>query len=208
MPRLEKKIWLSADQHFEHVNILKYCDRPFENVTEMARVIMQPYKNGGIHPFDAVYWLGDLCFGKCTPTYVKAPCRIEMIRGNHDKMRDEDYEKMGVHVQDSIEIEYGGEKILLVHDPMRVLRDEAEKRGTSLKGRNLTWDEPYILQLAEELPQKVFCGHVHRLFKRFGQFINVGVDVWDYRPITIEEALGAYAQPSMLNDRQHHRLID
>lgn len=31
------------------------------------------------------------------------------------------------------------------------------------------------------------CGHIHNLFKRIGNVLNVGVDVHEYYPISIEE---------------------
>jgi calcineurin-like phosphoesterase family protein len=201
------KIWFSADQHFGHVNILRYCARPFATIEEMAQTLTEAYR-ANVHPFDSVYWLGDLFMGKSIPHYVQAPPGTTMIRGNHDKAGIEDYKSMGIkEVFNSLEIEHDGEKILLVHDPMKILHAEAEKRGQPIRGKRLAWDDPIIHQLAEELPLKVFCGHVHQLFRRWGQLVNVGVDVWDYKPVTIEEALAAYKEPSILNVRQHHREI-
>jgi calcineurin-like phosphoesterase family protein len=38
----------------------------------------------------------------------------------------------------------------------------------------------------------MICGHVHGLFKlveRTHRVLNVGVDVWDYKPVLFEDAL-------------------
>ena len=37
-------------------------------------------------------------------------------------------------------------------------------------------------------PNKIIiCGHVHNLFKVQKNVINVGVDVWDYKPVSFEQ---------------------
>lgn len=33
------------------------------------------------------------------------------------------------------------------------------------------------------------CGHIHELFQVVDNVVNVGVDVWDYKPVKLDEAL-------------------
>ena len=196
MTSVAGKIWLSADQHFEHTNIIKYCERPFETTEEMARVIMLPYRDGRIEKDDVLYWLGDVFFTKTLPDYVNGLPETFLIRGNHDRALPESYHSAGIiEAGRSMGIDYRGEKILLVHDPAKILNADKRVRKHFQNGLRWTWADPFIWQLAQELPCKVFCGHVHGLFRRLGQFVNVGVDVWNFRPITIEEALEAYDDP-------------
>lgn len=56
------KIYLIADTHFNHTNIIKYCDRPFNNVKEMNETIINNW-NKVIGKDDIVYHLGDLGLG-------------------------------------------------------------------------------------------------------------------------------------------------
>jgi len=51
--------FFSADQHFGHSNIIKYCNRPFASVEEMDRVMVERW-NARISPKDNVYLLGDV----------------------------------------------------------------------------------------------------------------------------------------------------
>ena len=207
----QPKIWLSADQHLNHLNAIRYTNRPFDSVEEMTEVLMASYRNI-VTPSDTVYWLGDFVFNrKIVPSYVKIAVarnlrtdKVVLVRGNHDRADFDEYQRAGIReIYDSLEIDLDGERILLVHEPIRVLQAEAQKRKISIQG--LTFDDQIVRDLAESLPLRVLCGHVHRLFRRFGQFVNVGVDVWGYRPITLEEALGVFAEPSSLCGEVQHR---
>lgn len=52
-------IFFTADHHFFHKNIIKFCDRPFENVEEMNERLILNW-NGRIRENDLVYVLGDM----------------------------------------------------------------------------------------------------------------------------------------------------
>ena len=55
------KIWFSADHHFGHRNILKYCNRPFATIQEMDEALVSEW-NSVVRPEDSVFHLGDLSF--------------------------------------------------------------------------------------------------------------------------------------------------
>ena len=38
----------------------------------------------------------------------------------------------------------------------------------------------------------VICGHVHKLWKVIPYVVNVGVDVWDYRPVSFENVINCF----------------
>lgn len=76
-------IFFTADQHFGHTNIIKHCNRPFQNVEEMDAYFLDNW-NSTVKPKDVVYFLGDLSFHpeKYLP---KLNGRIHFILGNHDR---------------------------------------------------------------------------------------------------------------------------
>ena len=53
----EVTIYLTSDQHFNHKNIIKYCDRPFANTDYMNTEIIRNYNNI-VKDDDIVYHLG------------------------------------------------------------------------------------------------------------------------------------------------------
>lgn len=153
--------------------------RPFKSIDAMHRTLIDNYcevvKDG-----DSVYFLGDLTMrgpNKCGPVMeiVKAlPGRKHYVMGNHDRLAVHTYLKMGfmsVHSMawigwgssDASQRDYG-----LIHDPDGVEAIKPHLGGMAYDG----W----------------FCGHVHDEWKIHPDgwaVVNVGVDVWDYAPVTL-----------------------
>lgn len=56
------KTWVTADHHFGHANIIKYCKRPFSSQEEMDEAMVRRW-NSVVEPDDMVYHLGDFTLG-------------------------------------------------------------------------------------------------------------------------------------------------
>ena len=52
--------WYIADTHFGHCNVIRFDGRPFGDVEEMDRVLMENW-NARVGDGDDVYVLGDFC---------------------------------------------------------------------------------------------------------------------------------------------------
>lgn len=172
------KTFFTADYHLGHENIIKYCNRPFKNVSEMNSHIMLNH-NSRVKPEDVVYFLGDFCFrnspggkeGEGTihkSDYYRKQLNglIVYIKGNHDRNNS-----LKTNIEKVI-IRYGGQQICMVHNPIHV-------------------DYHYALN---------FVGHVHNHWKfkrlyndgKVTDVINVGVDMWGFKPVTYEEIMKEY----------------
>jgi len=153
-------IYFTADQHFGHRNIIKYCNRPFSTPEEMDDRIIKNH-NASVEKNDDVYMLGDLSMSMQKETlamYVKQlNGRKHLILGNHDRLKNiRDYINIGftsVHTP-FLKVE----EFICVHDPAL---SQADISGQFL------------------------CGHIHNLFVKQRNCFNVGVDVHDFYPISI-----------------------
>ncbi len=80
--------WFTADTHFGHANIIKYCNRPFGSSVEMNETMISNW-NKVVQPGDIVYHLGDFCFGRkgyeFDIYFNRLNGLIVFIKGNHDK---------------------------------------------------------------------------------------------------------------------------
>lgn len=54
-------IFVTSDTHFNHKNIIKYCNRPFKDVEEMNEAIINNWNNLVTND-DVIYHLGDFGF--------------------------------------------------------------------------------------------------------------------------------------------------
>ena len=57
------KLYVTSDTHFNHKNIIEYCDRPFKDIYEMNETIINNW-NQVVKEEDIIYHLGDYGFGK------------------------------------------------------------------------------------------------------------------------------------------------
>jgi len=162
-------IWFSADLHLGHENIIKYCNRPFKTLDDMNNKIIQNW-NSRVKNTDIVYHIGDFCFkgglqGSITGSkYWEKQLNGKIIHfsGNHDKNNSLK------NVLKSGKMHYGGKNLHLQHIPPK------EKDY----GSNV---------------DIILCGHVHEKWKSKIEFgipvVNVGVDVWNFYPINIQEIM-------------------
>lgn len=80
------KVFFTSDTHFNHANIISFCNRPFKNVDEMNEVIIANW-NSVVGIDDTVFHLGDFCLGgsaEWTKVLDRLNGKIHLIVGNHD----------------------------------------------------------------------------------------------------------------------------
>lgn len=164
-----KYFW--ADPHFFHKAIIGYCERPFRDIDDMTRKLVRNH-NDIVTNDDEVFCLGDFAFvnksniQRIEPVMKKLKGKKHhLILGNHDDAPPFSYINMGfASVHTSLVVE----EFLLIHDP--------------------------AMAVAAKEFEKVLCGHVHDLTKFMSNnILNVGVDIWDYKPISIDEARSEFA---------------
>jgi calcineurin-like phosphoesterase family protein/2'-5' RNA ligase len=160
----KRNVFLISDTHFDHTNIIRYCNRPFKSTSEMNHVIISNW-NKTIRKKDIVFFLGDLRFGRGsreTDYWLKRlNGRIYFLNGNHEtKSRITKF-------YDKFIIKYRSRRFLLLHDPKNIPKDWAG------------W---------------TICGHHHNNYPIDFPFINgktrlinVGVELLNYTPLNIKK---------------------
>lgn len=164
------EIWITADTHFNHNNIIEYCNRPFNNIKEMNETIISNW-NSVVKKDDIVFHLGDFGFGtECmlNKIFVKLNGKINLILGNHDRLNKQTYRQLGfISVKNNHLLLLNDVKILLQHFPKRY-------------GENQFIDILYL------------CGHTH------GKGINkinqkdIGVDTNNFYPYNMNDLIFNY----------------
>ncbi len=177
-PMSDRPVYFIGDAHFDHRNIIKYCDRGFSGVTEMNQTIMNNW-NSTVGDDETVYYLGDWAFG-----WGHKPARhwknqlrgtIVSIRGSHDR------EQTGMEFHDFRELHVGKHDFLLIHNP-------------DPRGRHQTQEQKHKL---ENWHGWIIHGHVHNnkmdkhpFINGENRTINVSAEVVKYRPVSLSYLLG------------------
>lgn len=81
-----ENLYFTADSHFNHANIIKFCNRPFNSVEQMNETLIDNW-NQVVGKDDIVFHLGDFCLGgaaEWTKLLDRLNGKIYLILGNHD----------------------------------------------------------------------------------------------------------------------------
>lgn len=154
-------IWVCADLHLQHKNMINYCRNRFNSVEEHDKYVIERF-NSVVGKDDRVFILGDLGF---TPrdtlaAKVKQLNGIKtLIIGNHDRLKDSDYTNMGIAQVIRHPVFYNN-NIVLSHIPAQEC-----------------FHSPYTINVH---------GHLHGNILDLPNFFNVNVELTDFLPINIK----------------------
>ncbi len=111
-------IYFTSDLHLGHRGVLHFQNRPFADVEEMNRVLIDNI-NARVNKNDMLYILGDVAHrchvDEVNQMIAKMNGKKILIKGNHDKKYDE---SLFEGVYDFLEINLEGHSISLMHYPM------------------------------------------------------------------------------------------
>ena len=185
-----EKTFFVSDTHFGHTNIIKYCNRPFNNTDEMDEALINNW-NAKVPKDSTVYHLGDFAWGSINyweKIREQLNGEIILIYGNHDEkyINNKLMYKLFKEVTPQKKIWINKIPIYMNHYPFLCF-------GGSYKGLGATWQ---------------LFGHVHsnprseegldhkRLVNCFPTQYDVGVDNNNFTPISFDELY------SYINNRQ------
>ncbi len=165
------RIFLTADTHFCHKNIIKYCNRPFSSVEEMNEILIQNW-NSCVKKNDRIFVLGDFCLGgkdKVIEIGKRLNGRKTLILGNHDSCALKTYYEAGFEAVSKYPLFVYN--YLLSHEPIKPIKD--------------TFGSTQLFNIHGHLHGKP----VSELEGDYGElewFVDVGVDSTDFKPILFE----------------------
>jgi len=186
-----RKTFFTSDPHFEHSNILKLAERPFNNVHEMNEEIIKRH-NSVVTAIDLVYVLGDLTLGHPRDVmgyFNRLNGKKIHLYGNHDSHKYKNwYQQLGfIDSLEEAKIMIANEVVMLNHYPYRkpyylYLYDKIIKR----------WKHKDYWSRPKNEGNFLLHGHSHSHRKYMMRQINVGLEAWDYYPVekrTIEDLI-------------------
>ncbi|MAE86668.1 MAG: hypothetical protein CMB80_28295 [Flammeovirgaceae bacterium] len=155
--------YFTSDLHFGHRNIIRYCNRPFNTVSEMNLGIIENWNNV-VTDKDRVFVVGDvaLCGTEEAKEYITQLNGHKIcIKGNHDG-HEKHMLKMGFdefHYSFDYEMP-DGRVALLNHYPVP---------------RELFKNYDILIH-----------GHIHHGPRVRGERLNVSCEIWDFAPVSVD----------------------
>lgn len=174
---MQQRTLVTADTHFLHGNIIRYCNRPFSDRDDMTQEMIRLW-NDTVRQSDDVFHLGDFAIladaarqpqrraedaREVKEIFRRLNGRKHLVEGNHDEKCPEVLALPWASRTAAVKcIKTHGTRLTMHHYAMRVWQ------GMEGGGIHL-------------------YGHTHARLPGLGNSMDIGVDNCDYRPLTIEE---------------------
>ncbi|WP_102867157.1 metallophosphoesterase [Pseudovibrio exalbescens] len=169
--------FFTADTHFGHERIIGLCDRPFKDSADQTAGLIERW-NAVVGPNDHVFVVGDFAHG-ATQDEMKAIFAAlngtkSLICGNHDgaatknlswQSHDQRFPEWAV--TDTLRLRHEKQTYFMCHYAWR------------------TWPEDHHGAIH-------LFGHSHGRLPDLGRSCDVGVDLWDYAPVSTEQLLAKF----------------
>ena len=165
-------IYFTADTHFGHENVIRFCNRPFSSADEMDEMLIQNW-NSRVKDNDTVYIVGDMFFRSANAESIlqRLKGKKRLIIGNHDGswITKLDATKYFVSIDKFLETSDGRHTMTMCHYPL------------------LSWKHA--------LKSYMIHGHIHNdtradfwpLIAARDNVLNSGIDINGFVPVTFEE---------------------
>jgi len=154
-------VLFASDFHFDHKNVIEYCNRPFSSVEEMNEAMIANW-NKVVGEKDDIYVVGDFAFSDPRPFAARLNGRKYLIKGNHDYRWESKLNECFEWVKDLHVLRHEKQHIMLCHYAMRVW----------YRHHHGAWH---------------LYGHSHGSLPGQGRSADVGVDVRNFTPVSFEK---------------------
>ena len=172
------QVFTISDTHFGHANIIKYCDRPFENTHHMNKMMTQ-WWNEVVSDDDLVIFVGDFAYWRGSDKVENVRKYLQFlngkkvcVRGNHDPSTEKLLEAGFHSVCDSMVYSHEGARYLFAHHPLGP-------------------DKARLNILGELGARALIHGHQHNETPLVSgrKALNVSCENTNYRPMLLSEVV-------------------
>jgi calcineurin-like phosphoesterase family protein len=192
-------IYFTSDEHFEHQNVISFCNRPFNNVDDMREQLIERH-NSRVKSGDLVYHLGDMFWKTCSEDQaLEIMSRLNgnhyYINGNHEELMKRSKKLQARFVW---------------------VRDIAKLHSTDISPRIVLFHYAMLVWEGSHRGDWSLYGHSHGEIKkdiananqvdRMNSF-DVGVDCWNYYPVSLEEVAIEIKRKQKLSGLTRHACL-
>jgi len=150
--------WFTADHHFNHKAIIKYCNRPFGSVEEMNETLIKNH-NQVVDKNDIVIFAGDFCWGN---NRLDALQFIQRLNGNHVFLKGSHDHWLPDSAKYIWRKQIYGQFIMVCHYAMTI------------------WERSHYNSWH-------LFGHSHGRHQGVGKCLDIGVDCFNFYPVSFNE---------------------
>jgi calcineurin-like phosphoesterase family protein len=185
-------VWFTADPHLGHEGknsggIIKLAKRPFTSINEMDAVIISNI-NKKVMPNDILYCVGDFSMKDHNPYLERINCKTKiLVPGNHDHTKRIKHATLWSNFEN---LKHNGDMIikLKIDDVLIVL----------CHYKMATWNKSHHGSLH-------LYGHSHGTLPGDSQCCDVGLDCWNFEPVSLPESMKRMATHPKRTELDHHK---
>ena len=171
-------IYFTADNHFFHAKAIVYGKRPYADLDEMHAALIENW-NSRVTQDDTVYVLGDFAFknkqDQIQPIFAQLNGKKHLIIGNHDNAKVLALpwsSPPSIYQEIKVDNNDVTTRVIMMHYPIR------------------SWNGMYHGSVH-------LYGHEHGNLPDFHNCCDVGVDSWNWHPVTLPEVIARMANATI-----------
>lgn len=187
--RNKPKVWFTSDLHFNHNNVIPYCNRPFKTREEMNEHIIKVW-NETVKPQDDVWILGDFSLNPKVAFEIAPKLNgvKYLVAGNHDScfIGHKKHEKMTKKYEDN------GFSLIIKHTVSFSLKDGTNVLLSHLPYKpndNENLDMRYLEFRPKDQGQILLHGHLHGRYIKKGRSIDVSWDAHNGKILSEDDVI-------------------
>lgn len=162
---MSTKIFFTSDTHFGHANIIKHDNRPFKDVEEMDKALIDNWNAKVQNRNTQVYHLGDFSYRnrRSVGYYLEQLYgQVHIVFGNHDDLGARVHRDRFLTASEALYVNINNVRITMYHYAQRTWRNS----------HHGAWH---------------LFGHSHGHMAPLGKSFDVGVTANNYTPLSFEE---------------------